>query len=453
MAIFNKRYLLIIGIAVHLLYLFSLTNGLLNEFFYDSSHFQKGQAGDFFVFYNASRLLLNNQSIYGPKADETPAMYSGYTYIPTFIFLIFWLGFFRPFHAYIIWVLIIELCLFISIYMSVKWKNRMGLSISDQLLVFLWLIPSPFYLELFMGQNTFIFSFFIFLYLMSKDLYNNRAMEYICFSMSIISKIASIIFCPILIRKKQYLLILIPMLIVFLSSAFYFLIMDKERTTVISEKKSEEQREEYALNDKRRYKMPMISRDQTTQDTVVINFPIEFNASIPKGMYITFHHIARKPKTLYYPQVPGFSSLFYQITGSMSLFRNFSLILWFAVFILLFSKPVDYLLDFTILIFLFFLTFTFVWEHHYSLLIPFIIMVIIREKKLRPPLLISYMLISLPTPFFLYNPAFLGYFEMEGNLIKGLLYYLPKSLGIITGFSALIYIKFSKHDPKTPCHL
>ncbi len=441
MGIFNSRYLLIAGLLVHLLYMTSLGTGIINEFFYDSSHFQKGQASDFFVFYNASRLLLKQKSIYGSQDADTPHMYGRYSYIPTFVFLTAWIGFFKPYASYILWIVLIETSLIASIILSLKWKKKHGFQISDNFLVFLWLIPSPYYLELFMGQNTFLFAFLLFVFLLSQDLFRGRWIGFISFSLSIISKIASIIYIPLFFRKKQYAIILAPLVFTAVTSAFYFTVMDTARVTIQG---SSSYVSENIKTGKSIYKMPMAAKADKTDETVHIKSPVNFSVRLPRGIYITLNHILKKPQSLYYPQVPGFSSLFYNITGSIDLFRLSAIIMWIAVYSLLMFRPGDYILDFSLLIMLFFITFTFIWEHHYTLLIPFMVLIIIREPSVRLPMVAAYLLVSAPTPFMLYNPALLGWISMEHNLIKGLFYYLPKSSAVIIGFSALLYLKFSK---------
>ncbi len=446
MGIFNSRYLIAIGIIIHLLWLISLGTGFLNEFFYDSSHFHKGQAADFFVFYNASRLLLKQKSIYGPKDAGTPYMYGRYTYIPTFVMLTFWLGLPGPFLSYFLWAAIIEITLLLSIMLSIKWKRKKGYRISDEFIIFLWLIPSPFYLELFMGQNTFIFAFFLLVFLISKDISKNRAIPVISFSLSVISKIASIICTPIFLKNRQYAVILIPALIAVITSLFYFTAIDREKIEIIGTEKIEKQvpaDKKTTKGDKSSYKMPMVSRGDHTEDRIFIKSPVEFRIRVPKGIYITLHHIGRKPKTLFYPQVPGFSSFLYNITRSISFMRYFAVIMWIAVYSIILLKPSDYILDFGILIILFFLTFTFIWEHHYTLLMPFIILLIIREYAIRVPLLIAYFLIAVPTPFFLYNPDLCGILNMDANLIKDIFYYIPKSAGVLLAFVSALYLKFN----------
>lgn len=158
--------LMTIAISVHVIFCLSLHYHFLNPFFYISMH-AKGQGGCFFGIYQAGVNLLNGESIYGCETYRTPhelavPFYHFYRYLPftSYISSIF-ASVLGPWQAYWGWIVINEILLAACILITVRLRARYGRA--ALVAASFWLLFSPFYTELYMGQFCFAMTFFIFL--------------------------------------------------------------------------------------------------------------------------------------------------------------------------------------------------------------------------------------------------------------------------------------------------
>lgn len=146
----------------------SLHYQFLNPFFYITTH-AKGQGGPFFGVYQAGINLNNRESIYGCEGYRAPSevavpYYHFYRYLP-FCSLLSSIAsrFFTPWQAYWIWITVNEILLAACIILTLRLRRVFGpaaIAVAS-----FWLIFSPLYIELYMGQFCFTMSFFIFLLL------------------------------------------------------------------------------------------------------------------------------------------------------------------------------------------------------------------------------------------------------------------------------------------------
>jgi hypothetical protein len=160
--------LLVLAIAVQLAFCLSLRYDFLNPLFYITTH-AKGQGGCFFGFYQAGVNLLNGESIYGCEGYSPPAsvavpFYHHYRYLPFCSYITSVVStFLRPWPAYWTWIAINEALLAACIVLTLRLRNRYGNA--TIVASALWLLYSPMYIELYMGQVCFSMAFFIFLML------------------------------------------------------------------------------------------------------------------------------------------------------------------------------------------------------------------------------------------------------------------------------------------------
>ncbi len=160
--------LILIAIGVHVTFCLSLHYKFLNPLFYIAVH-AKGQGGCFFGIYQAGVNLLNGESIYGcetyraPKEIAVP-FYHFYRYLPftSYVASIFAKAL-KPWSAYWIWIVINEILLVACILLTVRLRSRFGSS--AVIAASFWLLFSPVYTELYMGQFCFLMTFFIFMIL------------------------------------------------------------------------------------------------------------------------------------------------------------------------------------------------------------------------------------------------------------------------------------------------
>jgi hypothetical protein len=160
--------LMALAIAVHAAFCLSLHYKFLNPLFYIAQH-AKGQAGCFFGIYQAGVNLSNGESIYGCETYRTPKelavpFYHFYRYLPftSYVSSVF-ARVLRPWQAYWAWIAFNEILLAACILFTVRLRDRFGRTAI--IAASFWLLFSPFYAELYMGQFCFMMTFFIFLIL------------------------------------------------------------------------------------------------------------------------------------------------------------------------------------------------------------------------------------------------------------------------------------------------
>ena len=77
----RARLAFVTALAVHVLFISSLSTGLLDPLFNDTTH--RGAAGsDFFVIYKAGRNLYRGESPYRIDPREPPRSWGDYRYLP-----------------------------------------------------------------------------------------------------------------------------------------------------------------------------------------------------------------------------------------------------------------------------------------------------------------------------------------------------------------------------------
>lgn len=148
-------YALLAGaLLIHGLFWLSIFKGNLNFLFNDAVH-RRGQGADFFALYLAGTRALTGGSIYDPTGwqEVVPYLFP-YRYVPLPAYTLGpVLAQFAPFQAYHLWILAIELMLLLNLWLT--W--RLASSPAQFALVAAgWLAFTPFYMELFMGQFSFV---------------------------------------------------------------------------------------------------------------------------------------------------------------------------------------------------------------------------------------------------------------------------------------------------------
>jgi hypothetical protein len=152
--------LLGLGILVHLLFLLSLRFGWLNPLFNDTMH-RFGPGGDFFSIYAAGVKARAGESVYtiGGHVPTVPYAYA-FRYAPLVADTLgAALSCLPAIAAYAAWLIGCELALLrnIRLTLALAPDKRTG-----QVAAALWLLFTPYYLELFVGQFTFITASLVF---------------------------------------------------------------------------------------------------------------------------------------------------------------------------------------------------------------------------------------------------------------------------------------------------
>jgi hypothetical protein len=152
--------LLLLGIAVHLLFLLSLKFGWLNPLFNDTMH-RFGPGGDFFSLYAAGVKARAGESVYtvGGHVETVPYAYA-FRYAPLVAYTLgAALSLLPAITAYAVWLIACELALLrnIRLTLALAPDKRVGYTAAA-----LWLLFTPYYLELFVGQFTFLTASLVF---------------------------------------------------------------------------------------------------------------------------------------------------------------------------------------------------------------------------------------------------------------------------------------------------
>ena len=218
----NGVLLVVAGLLFHAGVLLSLSKGFFNPFFDDAMH-RAGQGVDFFAVYQAGQNVVDGVSIYStdPPRQVVP-FYNPYRYHPVPALT---LGVAArsvpPFVAYGIWIIILELLLLMNIILS----RRLFEDEADaNRATALWLLFSPYYLELYMGQFSFLMMTFMF-WAMAAWARRQWARGDAFWITSLVVKSNSVLFAPVLLREKRWKPVLAGAVISIALAAPYFILV------------------------------------------------------------------------------------------------------------------------------------------------------------------------------------------------------------------------------------
>jgi hypothetical protein len=193
--------ILIPAALISCLMLGSLSFGLLNPLFDDAMH-RTGKGADFFAVYQAGTNLMDGISIYStaPVRQEVPYYYP-YRYHP-FVALTVGLSaqLLPPFVAYGVWIILLQLLLVVNAFKTwLLFQDKVQASLA----VSLWLVFSPLYLELFMGQFSFVMASLMFWTLLAW-MKGGRIHGDSLWALSLIVKSNSVLFAPALLVQRRW---------------------------------------------------------------------------------------------------------------------------------------------------------------------------------------------------------------------------------------------------------
>ncbi len=152
------RLLFVCGLLVQLLFILSLHFGWLNALFNDSMH-RFGPGADFFSIYAAGVKARHGQSLYTIAADGVPYAYA-FRYAPIVAYTLGTvLSLLPAVSAYAVWIIVCEWALMRNIRLTLEHAPDKA---TGYLAASMWLLFSPFYLELYIGQFTFVTASLVF---------------------------------------------------------------------------------------------------------------------------------------------------------------------------------------------------------------------------------------------------------------------------------------------------
>jgi hypothetical protein len=223
----SARILLVVALVVHGLFIASLVDPghFLNPLFPEGMHnVGEGQGSDFFAFYQAGRYVLDGEDIYQRPMDDpdrvVPYGYF-YRYLPfTALTLGVALNALPPWPAYWLWVVIVELILALVILQTRRMTSDATLF---GYLAAMWLMFSPFYIEQYMGQLTFVMSALIFVFALARARGRLAAFDW-SWILSVLVKHVTILYVPILARMRRLRPIVLALVLLAASTVPYVLL-------------------------------------------------------------------------------------------------------------------------------------------------------------------------------------------------------------------------------------
>ncbi len=212
-----------IGCLVHALFLLSLRFGWLNPLFNDCAH-RFGAGDDFFSIYAAGAEALHGASIYhfGTHIGSVPYAYP-FRYAPAVAFaLAAPLALLPSIRAYALWLVLLEMALVRNIRLTLQaGPDR----VRTRGAAAMWLLFSPLYLELFVGQFTFLTGSLVFwAYLAWREKSGEpRASGDLFWSAAVLLKMMPLVFLPIALLRGRARAAALTLALLLGTSALYFL--------------------------------------------------------------------------------------------------------------------------------------------------------------------------------------------------------------------------------------
>ncbi|MBI4549140.1 MAG: DUF2029 domain-containing protein [Ignavibacteriae bacterium] len=407
----NSRIVLMLGVLVHLLLLFSLVFGFLNPLFDDATH-RRGPAADFYAVYQAGQNIVDGVSVYerNPPSKVVPYSYP-YRYLP---FTALTLGqFFRlvsPPVAYALWILILESLLLINL----KLTSRLFSNVEHQnIAVALWLMFSPYYLELFMGQFSFRMST-LFFWMMYYWSIGRHVSGDVLWTTSLLIKSNSILFVPVLMKLRKWKSLIVAGGVMIAFSLPYFLLYPD---TI----------KPFARNFTAGLSAETIAGNQ--------GFAALLGVCILRfgGHWVSY------------------INEFAQNIGIMNEMIRIVLLIWTIVILsysllLTVRTSATYINElFLLWILTYFLTYKHVWEHQYVMLLPVFVLLFLRmcmqdgfSVPFKKVFWWTFAIIALPTPFiFIDKTQVLVDPEFYWTTAESLAFHLGKPLAVLILYSTL----------------
>ncbi|MBI2620161.1 MAG: DUF2029 domain-containing protein [Ignavibacteriales bacterium] len=412
---------LLAGVAVHILFLLSLKFGFLNPLFDDAMH-RKGQGADFYAVVQAGQNFSDGVSIYttSPRRQVVPYYYPyryhpfvAYTFGQLFLLL-------PPIGAYGLWIILLEFVLIVNLVVT---RKLISDERSAMVLMGIWLLFSPFYLELYLGQFSFAMASLLFWALVAWER-NARRIGDSSWIVSLIVKSNSVLLTPALLKQGRWKLVAMGAGVAILLAVPYFASVPGTY-------------QEFARNYTKPMSMPQLLGNQGFAGLIGIAI-LRMNGLWTDDLHELHARLDQMDRLMQTP-----------------------LSVWTAVILLLTllvtiraqrERRTDL---FLLWILSYFLFYKHVWEHHYVMLLPVFVLLYLRittgKLNLAPGIFWgTFSIIALPTLFplidlsnVLFDP------ELYWETWKSFLYHVPKPLAVLLLYGALcLAILHKSKDPE-----
>jgi hypothetical protein len=219
----SRRLLLVAAVLWHLSLLISWRVGFYHRLTFDSVATHGRRGWDFYAVYQAGHNALTGVSIYesdNDKIDVAVPLYTPYRYLPfTALTLGVALNALSPLWGYRLWVLIVELALLACAWVS--WRLARAPN-RGAVLASMWLLFTPHYLELYLGQFSLLQAAWVFAMLLgSAQGLNSRTDAW--WALSLLWKQNTALLAPIYLRQRRIVPLLLVGLVVLALSLPYLL--------------------------------------------------------------------------------------------------------------------------------------------------------------------------------------------------------------------------------------
>lgn len=369
----------ILTILINISFLLSLKFGFWNSFFYDTSPHMQGQGCDFFVFYSAAKFMQEGKNIYTLNLHPSVPYATGpFIYLPYLILLLgIPLSFFSPWGAYYLWVALSEGLLLLCSWMTYQTARKLQYPY-PWLGAALWLAFTPVYLDFYLGHVELIIGLFLMLIIWGET-HGQKFLSYGGWTFAFLVKIFFLPFAFVFLRQRKTLWVILTLGLAVLPFIYLFFFQPELF---------------------RKFLQPRLQRIG------------QGAAGAPSLMVLL------DLWTL--PVIVLFLVKFFIL--------SLTLLLTLAKEV----KPID---NWSLWMASFLLTYGYVWEHYYLMLLPFLAYYLLKQEG--PWLWGVYVLLALPTPYIFY----------QQRQIYDPLYYLSK-VAPLTAFYILVLTKHLRAPKK-----
>ncbi|MBN1581077.1 MAG: hypothetical protein JXA89_10270 [Anaerolineae bacterium] len=361
-----SRILLSLAIVVHLTMLVSWRTGTLNRLFFDATVTHGHRGWDFYALYQAGHNVLGGYSAYesdGAKIDMVipGGTYTPFRYLPVSAYTLgVLLNLVSPLWAYRLWVVCIELCLLLCI--ALTWKQVTEPDRRLQLTA-MWLCYTPFYLELYMGQFSFVQATLFFFMLISTDTTHTWRFD-LAWIGSVLWKQNTALLSPVMLRLKKWRALILLALLLSITAVPYFALVPGALSAFWANFTSAPPWFQFGNLGFRQFVFDLM---WSISDT--------FDLGIPNDASV--YTWAQTLVVVTFISIPlAFTALDRNADVTVHL------CLWMTTYFLIYHH---------------------VWEHHYVMLLPALTALLLKSPS--KWLWAIYILLALPTPFYLIDPT------------------------------------------------
>ena len=354
----GSRVLLCSAMLFHLSLLVSWRVGFWNRFTFDSTATRGSRGWDFYALYQAGHNVLTGVSAYesdGDKIEVVTPFYTPYRYLPISAYTLgALLNLLSPLWAFRLWVATTELVLLGCALLS--WRTARDAN-QGALLAAMWLCFTPYYLEIYLGQFSVLQGALILLMMLSASRPPLGWRYDLAWVASLLWKQNTGLFIPLFLRLKRWRGLALGALAVLLSSLPYFILYPSALPAFLGNFRS--------------------------------------GPPTPQLGNLGVRQLLYSAASALIPQLPPAAHQALQQVWVLA-------VLGIGLYLTLRDDQADPLLHLCLRTTSYFLLYHQVWEHHYVLLLPVLVMLYHRTRS--RGLLGLYALIAVWTPYVFIDP-------------------------------------------------